>query len=186
MQLIREFAGSGLFIRFKMFEPKENLYYLPTSELNRFDLIEIKICLQEKCFSVFSDILQEGVIHLLYQLKKLNEGGLRVDILENGCIAKTYNKYMYYTNDGTFDYFQKNFVWDLGGKFTFFYEYGNKFYIEIAPNYPWHFSDPEEGEDFIPFEEYMKTYKPYAVIEIDRVTIERWIEQCEQLKNEMT
>ena len=52
---------------------------------------------------------------------------------------------------------------------TWLYNQNNKIYLEITPGYMWHFSDQINKEDFIPYDEWIKNYKPLVIIEIDKV-----------------
>jgi len=81
-------------------------------------------------------------------------------------------------------------IWG-GGEFdTWLYNQNNKIYLEITPRYPWHFSDPTKEvnfipEDFISFDEWIKSYKPLALIEIDKTTAQQWLEQTKFLMKEI-
>lgn len=73
-----------------------------------------------------------------------------------------------------------------GNKFeTWLYNQNNKIYLEIIPLYEWAYRDPEEGEKFIPFDEWIENYKPLAVIEIDKATAQQWLEQTKMLMKEI-
>ncbi len=53
--------------------------------------------------------------------------------------------------------------------------------FEVTPIYPYLFSEPEEEPDYIPYEEWIKTYKPYFITTLSRETAEEWIEQAERI-----
>ncbi len=53
--------------------------------------------------------------------------------------------------------------------------------LEVTPIYPYLFSEPEEEPNYIPYEEWIKTYKPYFITTLSRETAEQWIEQAEQI-----
>jgi hypothetical protein len=53
--------------------------------------------------------------------------------------------------------------------------------FEITPRYPWHFSEPKEGEDFIPYEEWIKSYKPVLIRAIPVEVARQWLEQANMI-----
>ncbi len=53
--------------------------------------------------------------------------------------------------------------------------------FEITPFYPYMYCEPEEEPNYIPYEEWIKTYKPYFITTLSRETAEQWIEQAEQI-----
>jgi hypothetical protein len=59
--------------------------------------------------------------------------------------------------------------------------------LEITPSYPWHFSDLEDisnKKDDIPYEEWIKNYKPLLIRTIPKDVAEQWLHQAQEiLKN---
>jgi hypothetical protein len=53
--------------------------------------------------------------------------------------------------------------------------------FEITPVYPYHYCDPEEEPNFIPYEEWMKDYKPFLIRTIPKDVAQRWLEQTKLL-----
>lgn len=53
--------------------------------------------------------------------------------------------------------------------------------LEITPSYPWHFSDPTPEENFIPYEQWIKDYKPFIIRTIPQEVAKRWLAQVEHL-----
>jgi len=64
---------------------------------------------------------------------------------------------------------------------TWLFEKNKKFWIEITPVYPWHYKEPKKGEKFITYEEFVQTYKPIALIEISRETLDEWLKRVQEL-----
>lgn len=60
-------------------------------------------------------------------------------------------------------------------------DYDENIILEITPNYPWHFSEPKEGEDFIPYEEWIKSYKPVLIRAIPVEVARQWLEQANMI-----
>ncbi len=73
-----------------------------------------------------------------------------------------------------------------GNRFeTWLYNQNNKIYLEIISLYEWNYRDPEEGEIFTSFDEWIKNYKPLAIIEIDKATAQQWFDQAGKLMQEI-
>ena len=186
MQVIQEFCIKDCSIRFVMPDDKENMYYSPSSELNRFDVIQIIFSSRTKVIKLFDDILQEGIMPFLLILKRLKSEECIPKYLAAGEAGKAYNEFLFGEfDDCSYRNSHKCLVWSDQLVSTFLYDTDNAVCLEIAPNYPWHFVDPEGDERYIHFYVYMKTYKPYVVIELDSDSAQRWIEQCEDLMKEV-
>ena len=53
--------------------------------------------------------------------------------------------------------------------------------FELTPVYPWFHSRPEQGETFIKYSEWMKTYKPLLIRTISKETAQQWLKQIDEL-----
>lgn len=53
--------------------------------------------------------------------------------------------------------------------------------FEVTPFYPYMYCEPEEEPNYIPYEEWIKTYKPYFITTLSRETAEQWLEQAERI-----
>jgi len=53
--------------------------------------------------------------------------------------------------------------------------------FEVTPRYPYMYYEPEEEPDYIPYEEWIKTYKPYFVTTLSKETAQQWLEQAEHI-----
>jgi hypothetical protein len=53
--------------------------------------------------------------------------------------------------------------------------------FEITPFYPYMYCEPEEEENYIPFEEWIKTYKPYFITTLSQETALQWLAQAERI-----
>lgn len=51
--------------------------------------------------------------------------------------------------------------------------------LEITPDYPWYDCTPEEYENYIPYEEWIKTYKPLVIKKIPKDVAQKWVEQAD-------
>ncbi len=73
-----------------------------------------------------------------------------------------------------------------GNKFnTWLYNQNNKIFLEITPCYPWHFNEPKAGDNYVPYDEWIKSYKPLIIIEIDKVTAQQWYDQAGKIMQEI-
>ena len=61
---------------------------------------------------------------------------------------------------------------------TWLYNVNGKIYLEISSAYPWLFSDPDEGDLYVSFDEYTENCKPIAIVELQETLILAWIDQC--------
>lgn len=55
--------------------------------------------------------------------------------------------------------------------------------LEITPVYKWHFDDPEPGENYITYEEFMLNYKPILFRTIPKDVAQEWVDQAQNLLN---
>lgn len=53
--------------------------------------------------------------------------------------------------------------------------------LEVTPLYPYMFCEPEEEPDYIPYEEWIKTYEPYFITTLSRETAQQWLDQAERI-----
>jgi hypothetical protein len=74
-------------------------------------------------------------------------------------------------------------MWDSahGRPKTWLYTRNGTIILEITPAYKWHFIEPEEGEQSITFEEFLKNYKPCAIREISKETAQEWLSKIDEL-----
>jgi hypothetical protein len=57
--------------------------------------------------------------------------------------------------------------------------------FEITPKYKWHFSEPKKGESYIPYEEWIKTYKPFLIRKIPVEVACQWLDQATSILNKI-
>ena len=53
--------------------------------------------------------------------------------------------------------------------------------LEITPSYPYTFCEPAEEPDYIPYDEWIKTYKPYLIKTLSIETAQKWLEQSKYI-----
>ncbi|MBA3537478.1 MAG: hypothetical protein H0T84_12880 [Tatlockia sp.] len=64
---------------------------------------------------------------------------------------------------------------------TWIYNRDAEIFLEVTPLYRWHFSDPEEGENFITYEEFLKNYKLYLLFKLSKEVALEWLNKTEEL-----
>ena len=141
-----------------------------------------------------------------YTLSKHNCIGLDIEVLNNvlkwaldnqfhlhpsitkdiGYLTNEYfqdsTKELFIRNDGGKSWIGINhLVWSSRGIGTWLYNKDSTILLEIAPLYKWHYSDPKKGEDFITYEEFIKNYKPYFILELNKETAQQWLNKTEEL-----
>jgi hypothetical protein len=64
---------------------------------------------------------------------------------------------------------------------TWLYTKNNSIFLQITPSYLWHFSDPEEHETFVSYDEFIKNYQSYLTVEIKKETMANWAIQSNEI-----
>jgi hypothetical protein len=57
--------------------------------------------------------------------------------------------------------------------------------FEITPNYPWEFEGAEQDSNFIPYEEWIKSYKPFLIRKIPIEVARQWLDQATSVLNKI-
>jgi len=53
--------------------------------------------------------------------------------------------------------------------------------LEVTPSYKWHFLDPEPGDEFISYEDFMKSYQPILFRTISKEVAQEWLVQAQAI-----
>lgn len=159
---------------------KINYYRKPTNELHKFDVVTVlfitdghRIQLIEESLDFIVGSLYSVLIKAINNKSKLSVG------LQVGNIGIVLNNNL--NKITNIDLSQFWIFSSQEGIQTLIYNTDDKIYLEIAQTYPWFFRDPELGEDFITFEQFMKNYKPYVIEVIPKDIAIGWKKQCEYL-----
>jgi hypothetical protein len=135
--------------------------------------------------------IYHDMLHLSNLLKKALNQELFLDRYTKNNIGYLHNEYLYksvnhLTNDNVdwkgYDYS----LWSARNKLTsldswIYNSTDGSIVFEVTPVYPYLFSEPEEEPDYIPYEEWIKTYKPYFITILSRETALQWIEQADKI-----
>lgn len=57
--------------------------------------------------------------------------------------------------------------------------------FEITPKYPWNYVEPKENEHYIPYEEWIKSYKPFLIRKIPIEVARQWLDQATSVLNKI-
>ena len=154
--------------------------------VNLFSEVIIKYYNNNNNIDLYSDILKEAIRPLKIILEKAlnNELILNNEIKSQVNFGYTSNLFYHRSEhddtDELDDYTEEYLLWESKTTSTWIYNDNESIYLEISPNYQWHFVDPEPNDkDFTTFAEFIKTYKPISVSIIDKSKVKRWIKQCE-------
>lgn len=161
-------------------DKKENLYYVPTSEINKFDIAHIFYDCKDERLDMFEDILEEVILLLENLFRRALKRKL---ILNNnfkvGQVGKKFNEFLIDNNDNAAYELLSLYALDSSKKHKLvMYEYENNFYIEIFDGIAKLYDDinAKARENFTKM-----IYKPIALIPLKLSTITIWHEQCQNL-----
>ncbi len=162
------------------FPHKVNYFYKPSPELHGFDEVTVIYEKKEQRIFILKEALQEILVTSTRRAEKLlNNSAILPKEINKGELGKQYNIDIYFEKD---DFPYDKFLFLSGVKIqVWMYNYENEIYIEIAPTWEWLFKDHEEDEKFIPFDEFIKNYEPYAFFKIDRNELIQFKQQCDGL-----
>ncbi|MBI2774575.1 hypothetical protein HYX58_01070 [Candidatus Dependentiae bacterium] len=171
---------------------KFNYFYEPSEKLHVFDEVNIALYMQNKQIILAEDPLRDGVESLYNQLIRAKQGLIS---LPKGINIGTLS---YHINESTYLSEQvggkrlinsMNFsVWSLpaGKAQTYMYTSQNKLYLEIGVFYRWHYIERTDADiDYIPYEDFIKNYKPILVDEVTNEMASNWMQQCESLLKQL-
>jgi hypothetical protein len=142
---------------------------------------------------VFDDFIGESLTNLTGTLDLLLNYKCVLDFgLKKGKVGREYNVYTFNslqmeipTDKKVNDPFPNYWFWSAKRVQTWTYNIGDKIFFEISPSYPWLHLDPEPGEPFTSFEDFMKDYHTIADFELDRATALAWLESAKKLLGEV-
>lgn len=156
---------------------------------NKFDEISVIFKENNSEVCIFKDAFQEAVTTIYRGLSKCVTNQMELNpTLEVGRVGEKWN---IWTNDlsdevgeDEEDVYQQYWIWSSRGFQTWIYQKDSKSFIELSPSYRWHYVEPLENEAVIPFEEFMKGYKP-TVIEITLEQLTKILDSLRKLKEDL-
>jgi len=154
----------------------------------RYDPIEIFFYNKDICYLLSQhDYLLCQLEEFYGALKKAMQD--KLELIDPLCdLGYLWNQYLHKSNqdneeiedDVEWDV-RTYLVWSGKGYDTWLYTKESNVLIQITPTYKWHYLDPEEHLDFVPYDEWIKNYKSLFTIEIDKKTAQEWLEAIEEL-----
>ena len=171
---------------------KINTYGYNVEGLHVFDEVEVQYIHSGKAIILTSDTAQYVVETFCGSLEMSLKNELLLDAsLVVGKVGYFFSKKKYMIADECNgqkkdDVFSQYWVWSSSKNIqTWLYNRDNKIYFEISPIYPWLFSDPQEDEHYITFDEYINNYKPILLVELQKSLVQSWINQCHEALDKM-
>lgn len=188
MNLIKEFKinqYSSIKILIPDLQDKFNYYYKPIKKLHMFD--EVTVVFENGTQQ--TNLIMDNANIVLHNFKEaleysLNNKIVLPDFIKTGNLGFYYNIDMYNEQPESVDY-SYFWLWSIRGVQSWIYNQNNKIYLEIGFSYPWLFVEPKQSDHYISFDEFMNEYKPIIIEEIDRDIVEKWLEQCNEIFNNM-
>jgi hypothetical protein len=165
---------------------KVNIYGYQVVGLHIFDEVEVQYIHDGEAITLARDIIREIINTFVVTLEKaLKKELLLEEVFIVGKVGYFFNK-ITYTNTNELkeknDIFSEYWVWSSPKNVqTWLYNVDGKIYLEISPTYPWLFLDPDEDELYTSFDDYMKNYKPIAIVELQETLVRTWINQCHMI-----
>lgn len=184
------------FIKFKINDKEyiEVVLQCKLQDIYRFEEIEIIFNDKNKKYTLFEkDFIIEALSGFYDLLNKVLKNQLQMHNSIKQDIGYLWNEYLQNNNNHNSvkkinkegrkywvgeDYLLWSSLFDIS---TWLYNKNNLIYLEIAPVYKWHHSDPKEGEEFVAYDEWIKDYKPIAIIEIKKEIAEEWFKKTEEI-----
>jgi len=159
-------------------ENKFNYYYKPSEKLHKFDEVTAMLIQKNKKFTLKVDAVQVVIEEFKNMLiMALNNQISLPKGVVIGKLGALFNSNTYEDDLDSID-FGNFWLWSGPAVQTWLYNRDNKIYLEIAPSYPWLYVEPEKTEEYISFDQFMKTYKPILVTELDKNLVKKWIKEC--------
>lgn len=160
-------------------EEKLNYLFYPTETINLFDEIMVVLKTDETALELTQDSIEFTIGRLYRSLKDIFELPSMYTV---GDVARLYNIDFYHEILEMCDLSESS-LWNNQHTMTFLYSQYGKIYLDISPRYPWlsqELEEAKESNDFFPFEDYIRNYKPIKIYELSQETIDQWRAQCSQ------
>lgn len=172
---------------------KINIYGYKSNGLHVFDEVKVHYIKNGKAADLISDNVQYIVDSFSNSLEMAHNNELSLDqSLIVGKVGYFFSekKYIdtreYNESEKKKDIFSQYWIWSSSNNIqTWIYNVNHKIYLEISMTYPWLFSDPQEDELYISFDEYKNNYKPILIIELQKFLVKKWLQQCQDLLQKM-
>jgi hypothetical protein len=169
---------------------KSTWYFEPSEKLNRFDEVNVVYENSGACTFLFEEEeMQEVIVRLMLAMQHVFQKSRQLSpAIQCGNLGYYFNQTIF--DEGyTFDF---SHYWWFSTRYiqTWLYTIDSKIYIEISPSYPWaNIELPKNFEqfpkNFVSYEEFMKNYRPIAVVSISPHIAQTWVDQSKVLAREL-
>ena len=178
MQLDAHFAiNNSNYIRITVpnLPEKDNDIFAPTQVLHPLDIATTTYFEESNEIILYQDVLNDTVYTLYYTIEIVSSKKFHLpNHITPGMVGYFFNELRTdFQNQDTrwLNYYR---VWSKRSIQTLLYNMNDTVYLEISPAYPWEHVEPKPDEHYIPFEEFMQSYKPYVLQEIPHETLVQW------------
>ena len=156
---------------------KFTYFYESTENLHKFDEATVYFFSENNRIEIEKETLDDILFSLNGTLREALSNKLSLPkTIKAGLVGYAFN---FSLKDLTY-FLDKCWVWGPRGISTLIYNADNKIYLEIVPTYPWVYVGPKPGDNYVTFDEFMNTYKPYAVEIIPYTTALQWLNKSKE------
>lgn len=163
---------------------KTNYYYKPSAILHMFDVVTASLKMNGTQVLLCTDTVNEVLMSFTGALEQLLQNHMVLpDTIDIGNLGSVFNINTHNENVDAVD-FSHFWLWSSTKLQSWLYSRGNKFYIEIGPSYPWLYVTPTQEDkesSYISFEQFMQTYKPLLLTEVDRSLALTWLDDSNRI-----
>ncbi|MBA3537476.1 hypothetical protein H0X48_05780 [Candidatus Dependentiae bacterium] len=162
----------------------------PVTKLEGCEQVTITLHKNEQSYTLYEyHCIQIAVEELNYLLKEAQESQLQLDcsiIKDIGYLANEYfqdrNKYLSFPAEKHKKWIgMKYLLWDSRERGIWIYNKNSEIFLEVTPFYSWRSIDPEEGENFITYEEFLKNYQSHLIVKLSKEVALEWLNKTEEL-----
>lgn len=149
---------------------------------------------QNELYRLAYDCLQYNLHSLEGLLTKAIKKELKLPVSIDNNIGYLWNIYLDDREGEGFEYFllegrkkwigTRYILWESSSSNLTTWIYNDRsenIVLEVTPDYRWHFMDPEPGDEFITFEEFMKNYKPLFRKVVPYSVAKEWLVKTQKL-----
>lgn len=109
-------------------------------------------------------------------------------------IGYLWNEYLHKKKDDTLEYItidninrwvgEHYLLWESSSKLAaWLYYRDGSIHLEITPVYKWHFTEPENEDNYISYDEFIKNYRPILTIKVDKDCAEQILKKTLELQS---
>lgn len=157
----------------------------------QYDELEIFFVDKGEKYKLYDNIILCDLDVFKEMLQKALNNKLLLDNSIQGSIGFIWNESLQ-EEEGSkqkyFDVINYYSLWSSGPYIeysTWIYNKNGTNFLEISPDYRWHFIDPKPDDQYITYLQWRQDFKPIVIGEIDKKIIQEWINQIDGILLEM-